>query len=80
MFKKHDWTKYGKKNDTTCEIKILDESDRKLDFFKFNTSDKNSQRRIGNILKSSYGIVFQKFSKEEEEKETKRAMKEDLGF
>ena len=78
-FKKHNWTKYQNKV-AICEIKLLDESNRRLDFFRFNTSDRNSQRTVGNILKSSYGISFQKISKEEEKKEIQRAMKEDLDF
>ncbi len=78
-FKKHNWTKYQNKA-AICEIKLLDESNRRLDFFRFNTSDKNSQRSIGGILKNSYGINFQKTSKEEENKEIQRAIKEDLDF
>ena len=78
--KKHNWTKYGKNKGIICEIKLLDESNRRLDFFKFNISDKNSQRSIVGILKSSYGINFQKTNKEDENKEIKRAMKEDLGY
>ena len=78
--KKHNWIKYGKNKSIICEIKLLDESNRRLDFFRFSTSDKNSQRTVGNILKSSYGLTFQKFNKEDEDREVQRAMKEDLDF
>ncbi len=75
--KKHNWIKYGNKV-AICEIKLLDESNRRLDFFRFNISDRNSQRSIGGILKNSYGISFQKTNKDEENKEIQRIIKEDL--
>ena len=78
-FKKHNWIKYKDKG-AICEIKLLDESNKRLDFFRFNISDKNSQRSIGVILKNSYGINFQKISKEEENREIQRVIKEDLDF
>ncbi len=84
--RKHNWNRYnptrkGKNNPgTMCEIKIMDEDDKRLDFFKFSISDKNSQRTIGNILKFSYGISFQKTNKDEENREVQRIIKEDLGL
>lgn len=78
MIKKHNWIKYGRQ-EIKCELKLLDESNKKLDFFRFSTSDKISQRRIGSILKS-YGIDFHKVSKEDEKNEIARAIKEDLGL
>ena len=77
--KKHIWTKYGTKA-ITCEIKLLDENKKKLDSFRFNTTDKNAQRSIGNILKGSYGISLQKISKEDEAKEVQRVIREELGM
>ncbi len=79
VIKKHNWTKYGNKV-AICEIKLLDESNRRLDFFTVNISDKNSQSSIGGILKNSYGIGFQKTNKAEENREIQRVIKEDLGF
>ena len=76
--KKHNWVKYGESNGTICEIKLLDELNRKLDFFRFNTLDKKAQRMVGSILKNSYGINLQKNNKEEEKIEIQKIIKEDL--
>lgn len=54
-FKKHNWTKYNF-GGTRCFLELKDESNRKIDFFSWSTSDKNSEKKIGRILKEKYGI------------------------
>lgn len=78
-FKKHNWVKYGKRG-IKCEVKVLDEDDRRLDFFRFSIQDKKAEKNVGNILKSSYGINFSSQIKKKEPIDIKKIMKEDLGI
>ena len=53
--KRHNWINYRRQG-IICEIKVLDEDNRKLDFFKFHINDKNSEKKITEILKKKYAL------------------------
>ena len=78
-FKKHNWLKYGRRG-MKCEITVNDEDNRRLDFFRFQISDKNAERNIGSILKRNYGINFSPEIKSNDSINIKKLMKEDLGI
>lgn len=54
-YKKQKWMQYGRRGNI-IEIKIKDESDRTIDFFKCN--NKEAFKTIAKILKNKYGFDF----------------------
>ena len=56
-FKKHNWLNYGRSG-MTAELKILDENNRRIDFFRWSPSDKKSERNVVSLLKRKYDIGF----------------------
>lgn len=59
VFKKHNWIKYGD-HGMKVEIKILDEDNRTIDFFRWITSDKKSEKNVLSLLTTKYGIAHSK--------------------
>lgn len=78
-FKKHSWMKYGRTG-MKCEIKVFDQDNKKLDFFKFVATDEKSKIHILSTLKRVYGINFTSTIKEKDSINIKKIMKEDLGI
>jgi len=78
VFKKKSWMKYGSQG-MKCEIKIFDENDSKLSFFKFQVQDKKAKNEVLSILKRAYGLNLSSSKKENDKLDVKKIMKEDLG-
>lgn len=79
-FKKHNWVKYGRKG-MKVEVKVLDEDNRTLDFFRWASSDKNTERRIGDLLKKKYQINLNPEIKPTDSiNEMKSILKRDFGW
>lgn len=55
MPKKHYWVGYTRTDDT-IEITVKDSSQRKLESWEFNISDKNSGTKVMKTLKEAYGF------------------------
>jgi len=63
-FKKHNWNNYGElSGNIQVELKILSEDNKRLDFFRWSTSDKNAENNILRIIKKKYGIMEGKKNK-----------------
>ncbi len=63
-FKKHNWNPYRTlRNGMQVELKILSEDNKKLDFFRWSTSDKNAEDNILRIIRKKYGIMEGKKNK-----------------
>lgn len=54
-YKKHNWINNNRKG-MKVELKVLDEDNSTLDFFRWISSDKKTSKRISNILNKTYGI------------------------
>lgn len=55
--KKHQWLNYGRSGGT-AEITVRDDNGAKIDYFKFNSSDKKQTGKIAQILRDKYDIDF----------------------
>lgn len=54
-YKKHNWVRWGG-GGTVIEIKILDETGTKMDFFRANNNE--DVKRILKIIKTKYNLGF----------------------
>ncbi len=79
-FKKHNWNNYRQlSNSIQVELKVLSEDNKKLDFFRWSTSDKNSEDNIFRIIKKKYGIM-DNLEKKENNKKKKEDLLDDIDF
>lgn len=78
VFKRHDWREYGNRGNK-IEIKIFDETDRKLD--SFNCNNNKDFKIVARIIKQKYGFNFESNSLSKKKiNEEMDFLKKDLGW